>query len=285
MRGRGELRGFSQWVQLYIRSPNKLWRSNSIFNLWWPRKLRPWHTWDHGFWWARHWAAAPGRQFFLDLPERAAILSLTYLRGPPFCPWLTYEGRHFVLAWDHGFWCARHWAAASGRHFVPTANHCISVEVCLNLYDSHDITNITVLSSSISSCISISLSYLFTTTSVLESPFLYLFHFRESTTDVLLRSHMSQRKGPVLFNGQFLFLRPSYAYTLELQSSAQADKKWLVLSFFILSLPPGRGEKKEKKMGRYSGCRWRDIYNFHCSSTIRRLPSVFAPPSGVQGFR
>ncbi len=41
--------------------------------------------------------------------------------------------------------------------------------------------------------------------------------------------------------------------TLELQSSAQADKKCLVLSFFILSFPPGRGEKKEKKMGRYSG--------------------------------
>ncbi len=31
--GRGELRGLRQWVQLY-RSPNKHWRSNSIFNLW-----------------------------------------------------------------------------------------------------------------------------------------------------------------------------------------------------------------------------------------------------------
>ncbi len=31
--GRGELRGLSRWVQLYAWSPNKLWRSNSIFNL------------------------------------------------------------------------------------------------------------------------------------------------------------------------------------------------------------------------------------------------------------
>jgi hypothetical protein len=30
-RGRG-LRGLSQWVQLCTRSPNKLWRSNFIFN-------------------------------------------------------------------------------------------------------------------------------------------------------------------------------------------------------------------------------------------------------------
>ncbi len=28
------LRGLSQWVQLCTWSPNKLWRSNSIFNLW-----------------------------------------------------------------------------------------------------------------------------------------------------------------------------------------------------------------------------------------------------------
>jgi hypothetical protein len=35
---RGELCGISQWVQQY-RSPNKLWRSNSIFNLWWSRKV------------------------------------------------------------------------------------------------------------------------------------------------------------------------------------------------------------------------------------------------------
>ncbi len=35
-RGGGELwlRGLSQWVQLCTRSPNKLWRSNSTFNLW-----------------------------------------------------------------------------------------------------------------------------------------------------------------------------------------------------------------------------------------------------------
>ncbi len=31
--GRG-LWGLSQWVQLYTWSPHKLWRSNSIFNLW-----------------------------------------------------------------------------------------------------------------------------------------------------------------------------------------------------------------------------------------------------------
>ncbi len=33
MRG-GGLQGLSQWVQLCTWSPNKLWRSNSIFNLW-----------------------------------------------------------------------------------------------------------------------------------------------------------------------------------------------------------------------------------------------------------
>ncbi len=32
--GGGGLRGLSQWVQLCTWSPNKLWRSNSIFNLW-----------------------------------------------------------------------------------------------------------------------------------------------------------------------------------------------------------------------------------------------------------
>ncbi len=32
--GGGELRSLSQWVQLCTWSPNKLWRSNSIFNLW-----------------------------------------------------------------------------------------------------------------------------------------------------------------------------------------------------------------------------------------------------------
>ncbi len=32
-RGGGGLRGLSQWVQLCTWSPNKLWRSNSIFNL------------------------------------------------------------------------------------------------------------------------------------------------------------------------------------------------------------------------------------------------------------
>ncbi len=32
--GGGGLRGLSQWVQRCTRSPNKLWRSNSIFNLW-----------------------------------------------------------------------------------------------------------------------------------------------------------------------------------------------------------------------------------------------------------
>ncbi len=32
--GGGELRGLSQWVQLCAWSPNELWRSNSIFNLW-----------------------------------------------------------------------------------------------------------------------------------------------------------------------------------------------------------------------------------------------------------
>ncbi len=32
--GGGGVRGLSQWVQLCIWSPNKLWRSNSIFNLW-----------------------------------------------------------------------------------------------------------------------------------------------------------------------------------------------------------------------------------------------------------
>ncbi len=31
--GGGELRDLSQWVQLYTRSPNKLWRSISIFDL------------------------------------------------------------------------------------------------------------------------------------------------------------------------------------------------------------------------------------------------------------
>ncbi len=34
MRGEGVLRGLSQWVQLCTWSPNKLWRSKSIFNLW-----------------------------------------------------------------------------------------------------------------------------------------------------------------------------------------------------------------------------------------------------------
>ncbi len=33
MRGRGDLRGLSQWVQLCTWRLNKLWRSNSIFNL------------------------------------------------------------------------------------------------------------------------------------------------------------------------------------------------------------------------------------------------------------
>ncbi len=32
--GWGGLRALNQWVQLCIWSPNKLWRSNSIFNLW-----------------------------------------------------------------------------------------------------------------------------------------------------------------------------------------------------------------------------------------------------------
>ncbi len=32
--GERGLRGLSLWVQLYTRSPNKLWRSYSIFNLW-----------------------------------------------------------------------------------------------------------------------------------------------------------------------------------------------------------------------------------------------------------
>ncbi len=32
--GGGELRGLRQWVQQCTWSPNKLWRSNSIFNLW-----------------------------------------------------------------------------------------------------------------------------------------------------------------------------------------------------------------------------------------------------------
>jgi hypothetical protein len=31
----GEVRVLSQWVQLSIWSPKKLWRSNSMFNLWW----------------------------------------------------------------------------------------------------------------------------------------------------------------------------------------------------------------------------------------------------------
>ncbi len=35
--GGGELRGLSQWVQRCTWSPNKLWRSNSIFCLWWIR--------------------------------------------------------------------------------------------------------------------------------------------------------------------------------------------------------------------------------------------------------
>ncbi len=46
--GGGELQGLSQWVQLYTWSPNKLWRSNSIFNLW----KNPWR-WsgpDFPFW-------------------------------------------------------------------------------------------------------------------------------------------------------------------------------------------------------------------------------------------
>ncbi len=57
----------------------------------------------------------------------------------------------------------------------------------------------------------------------------------------------------------------------------------LLLSSF---LPSGRVEKKEKKMGRYSGCRWRDIYNFHCSSTIRPLPPplCFCAPLWGAGF-
>ncbi len=37
--GGGGVRGLSQWVQLYTWSPNKLWRSNSIFDLW---KTRTW---------------------------------------------------------------------------------------------------------------------------------------------------------------------------------------------------------------------------------------------------
>ncbi len=32
--GGGRLQGLSQWVQLYTWSPNKLWRSNSIFISW-----------------------------------------------------------------------------------------------------------------------------------------------------------------------------------------------------------------------------------------------------------
>ncbi len=38
--GGGGLGGHSQWVQLCTWSPNKLWRSNSIFNLW--RKVNIW---------------------------------------------------------------------------------------------------------------------------------------------------------------------------------------------------------------------------------------------------
>jgi hypothetical protein len=34
MQGGGGLRGLSQWVQLCTWSPNKLWSSNSILNLW-----------------------------------------------------------------------------------------------------------------------------------------------------------------------------------------------------------------------------------------------------------
>ncbi len=56
------------------RSPKKLWRSNSIFNLWWPRKFCHWHTWDHGFWCTRHWAATPGRHF---VPTAITVSQLT----------------------------------------------------------------------------------------------------------------------------------------------------------------------------------------------------------------
>jgi hypothetical protein len=34
MRGEGGMMGLSQWVQLHKWSPKKLWRSNSIFNIW-----------------------------------------------------------------------------------------------------------------------------------------------------------------------------------------------------------------------------------------------------------
>ena len=61
--GGGESCGASAISTAVHRSLKKLWRSNSIFNLWWPRKFCHWHTWDHGFWCTRHWAAAPGRHF------------------------------------------------------------------------------------------------------------------------------------------------------------------------------------------------------------------------------
>jgi hypothetical protein len=83
-------------------------------------------------------------------------------------------------------------------------------------------------------------------------------------------------------NGQCLFLRAKYTYIGT--SVLRADEKLLVLSSFLLSLPWACGKEREKKMGRYSGCRWRDIYNFHCSSTIRPLPPplFLRPPLGCR---
>jgi hypothetical protein len=38
--GGRELRGFSQWVHLFTRSRNRLWRSNTILNLYMPYKKK-----------------------------------------------------------------------------------------------------------------------------------------------------------------------------------------------------------------------------------------------------
>ncbi len=104
--GEGGIAGPRPMRTAVHRNPIKIWRSNSIFNLWWPRSIM-------SFTYLRSWILM--------------YAALSCCAGPPFCP-----------------------------------NSCITVavEVCLDLYGSHVITNITVLSSSISSCISLFLNSL-----------------------------------------------------------------------------------------------------------------------------
>ncbi len=49
--GGGGVWGLSQWVQLCTRSPNKLWRSSSIINIWFNWKECGFVSWVIEWWW------------------------------------------------------------------------------------------------------------------------------------------------------------------------------------------------------------------------------------------